>query len=360
LENLGYKTGGVDGIYGEKTKAAVLQYQKDNGLLADGIIGNQTLTALKTNVAVQNAPEYVQQTAMASAVKAQVGEIKDDTILMSSTTFSKTLDEISALREATGGTVKAEVVNNQVKVTGVEFTSTATEKKSTPTAPSVAPQKPSQAPKTSENQGTGNAVANNSPFTYDLSPDINIEGNRAYMFKGGIEGENDYAGGSINAYVLTGTAETKALFGWESNQNGTKVKGGKDEQIMGVDLRATAGISATNANADGFVGYKDYVGLTGEAEGSVGKAQAYAAFTARIDGEQSVGLRLGAEAAVFDGQIGGGFYLFGYEVKVGLEGSAIAAGAKAELGVFDGRLKGRAKAALGLGGGIWFDIGKRK
>ena len=35
------------------------------------------------------------------------------------------------------------------------------------------------------------------------------------MFKGGIQGGNDYVGGSTNAYVLTGTAETKALIGWE-------------------------------------------------------------------------------------------------------------------------------------------------
>ena len=179
------------------------------------------------------------------------------------------------------------------------------------------------------------------------------------MFKGSFHGENDYVGGSVNAYALTGTVETKALLGWESNFNGTKAKGGKDKQIMGIDLRAGAGVSTTSGSADGFVGYKDYVGLTGEGEYSIGKAQAYAAFTARIDGETSVGFRAGAEAAVLDGQIGGGFYLFGYEIKVGVEGSAIAIGAKAELGVIDGRLKGRAKAALGLGGGIWFDIGKR-
>lgn len=179
------------------------------------------------------------------------------------------------------------------------------------------------------------------------------------MFQGGVKGANDYVGGSVNAYAVTGTADAYALFGWESNHNGTKAKGGKDKQIMGVDLRAEVGAAATTLNGDGFVGYKDYVGLVGEAEGSVGKVKAYSALTARIDGEDSVGFRLGAEAAVIDGSIGGGFYLFGYEVKVGLEGSAIAVGAKAELGVFDGRLQGRVKAALGLGGGVWFDIGKR-
>lgn len=180
------------------------------------------------------------------------------------------------------------------------------------------------------------------------------------MFQGGVQGGNEYAGGSVNSYAITGTADAYALFGWEANYNGTKAKGGRDKQILGVDLRAEAGAAATTASADGYVGYKNYVGLTGEAEGSVGKAQAYSAFTARIDGEESVGFRLGAEAAVFDGSIGGGIYLFGYEVKIGLEGSAIAAGAKAELGVVDGRFRARAKAALGLGGGVWLDVGKRK
>lgn len=180
------------------------------------------------------------------------------------------------------------------------------------------------------------------------------------MFRGGVKNENEYANGSVEAFVLTGSADAKALFGNESNWNGTKTKGGKDKQIIGIDMRANADVSAVNANAAGRIGYQNYVGVSGEAEGSVGKAQAYAAFTARIDGETSVGFRAGAEAAVFDGSAGIGFDLFGYEIKVGVEGSALAVGAKAELGVVDGRIKGRAKLALGLGGGFWFDIGKRK
>ena len=55
LTDKGYDTGGVDGIYGEKTKKAVIQYQKDNGLKADGIAGTETLTQLGISTAVTNS-----------------------------------------------------------------------------------------------------------------------------------------------------------------------------------------------------------------------------------------------------------------------------------------------------------------
>jgi len=46
LKNWGYYTGAVDGIYGSKTRAAVVYFQRKNGLTADGIVGNKTLAAL--------------------------------------------------------------------------------------------------------------------------------------------------------------------------------------------------------------------------------------------------------------------------------------------------------------------------
>lgn len=42
LNALGYDCGSVDGIFGSKTKAAVLAFQKANGLAADGIVGSLT------------------------------------------------------------------------------------------------------------------------------------------------------------------------------------------------------------------------------------------------------------------------------------------------------------------------------
>ncbi len=46
LKNWGYYTGSVDGIYGTKTKNAVLYFQRKNGLAQDGIAGPATLAAM--------------------------------------------------------------------------------------------------------------------------------------------------------------------------------------------------------------------------------------------------------------------------------------------------------------------------
>ncbi len=46
LKSWGYYNGEVDGIYGSKTKAAVVYFQKKNGLTADGVAGPKTLAAM--------------------------------------------------------------------------------------------------------------------------------------------------------------------------------------------------------------------------------------------------------------------------------------------------------------------------
>ncbi len=46
LNELGYDCGIADGIYGKKTKAALKEFQKNNDLTVDGIIGKQVKKAL--------------------------------------------------------------------------------------------------------------------------------------------------------------------------------------------------------------------------------------------------------------------------------------------------------------------------
>ena len=46
LNEMGYDTGGIDGVYGTKTKNAVIAFQQSQGLSADGIAGPKTLDAL--------------------------------------------------------------------------------------------------------------------------------------------------------------------------------------------------------------------------------------------------------------------------------------------------------------------------
>lgn len=46
LKNWGYYKGSIDGVYGSKTRAAVVLFQRKNGLKVDGIAGPQTLGAM--------------------------------------------------------------------------------------------------------------------------------------------------------------------------------------------------------------------------------------------------------------------------------------------------------------------------
>ena len=49
LKNWGYYNGSIDGIYGSKTVEAVKYFQRKNGLTADGIAGQKTLSAMGIN-----------------------------------------------------------------------------------------------------------------------------------------------------------------------------------------------------------------------------------------------------------------------------------------------------------------------
>ncbi len=49
LKNWGYYTGSVDGVFGAGTRAAVIKFQKKNGLTADGVVGKSTYQALGMN-----------------------------------------------------------------------------------------------------------------------------------------------------------------------------------------------------------------------------------------------------------------------------------------------------------------------
>lgn len=50
LNTLGYKTGGLDGIFGGRTEEAVRSYQRSRGLGADGIVGCNTWRSLQEDV----------------------------------------------------------------------------------------------------------------------------------------------------------------------------------------------------------------------------------------------------------------------------------------------------------------------
>jgi peptidoglycan hydrolase-like protein with peptidoglycan-binding domain len=61
LVNLGYDTGGVDGISGPKTKAALHDFQSKNGLTVDELVGPQTIGALRAAVAAPKVDAEVKE-----------------------------------------------------------------------------------------------------------------------------------------------------------------------------------------------------------------------------------------------------------------------------------------------------------
>lgn len=54
LKGLSYYQASIDGYYGSKTEAAVIKFQKDHGLLADGIYGPLTAQALQKATDIAN------------------------------------------------------------------------------------------------------------------------------------------------------------------------------------------------------------------------------------------------------------------------------------------------------------------
>ena len=56
LNTLGYKTGGLDGIFGGRTEEAVRNYQRSRGLSTDGIVGCNTWRSLQENVVGTGRP----------------------------------------------------------------------------------------------------------------------------------------------------------------------------------------------------------------------------------------------------------------------------------------------------------------
>lgn len=50
LNTLGFRTGGLDGIFGQATQSAVTNYQRSRGLSADGIVGCNTWRSLQEDV----------------------------------------------------------------------------------------------------------------------------------------------------------------------------------------------------------------------------------------------------------------------------------------------------------------------
>lgn len=71
LSELGYYNYKVDGIWGSRTLAAVKKFQRDYGLVADGIVGAKTEAALKINLGGSSAISNSDLNLLARCVYAE-------------------------------------------------------------------------------------------------------------------------------------------------------------------------------------------------------------------------------------------------------------------------------------------------
>jgi LysM repeat protein len=56
LRNAGFDPGNIDGVFGAKTHSAVINFQRNNGLTPDGLVGVLTWTALGVNCSSTPSP----------------------------------------------------------------------------------------------------------------------------------------------------------------------------------------------------------------------------------------------------------------------------------------------------------------
>ena len=121
LKKLGYNVK-VDGIFGEQTKAAVIKFQKDNGLVVDGIVGNQTLTEIYFEQSKQAA--NAKGVYLPEPEKAAAGQLKGDVSIMTDAKYQQAINNIVEVKSKTnGGSVNTGVVGNELAVQKVNIKS---------------------------------------------------------------------------------------------------------------------------------------------------------------------------------------------------------------------------------------------
>ncbi len=74
----GYMKGSADGIFGAKTKAGVVYFQKRNGLVADGIVGRRTAQALGVSLSASTSGNSTSSTDLNLLARVVYGEARGE------------------------------------------------------------------------------------------------------------------------------------------------------------------------------------------------------------------------------------------------------------------------------------------
>ncbi len=108
LKQWGYYNGSVDGVFGSGTRAAVIKFQKKNGLTADGVVGSATYKALGMNNSYQVLAGKGQNTAQSAG-----GFSSSEVYLLAKTIYAEGRGEPYTGQVAIGAVVLNRVRSNQ-------------------------------------------------------------------------------------------------------------------------------------------------------------------------------------------------------------------------------------------------------
>ncbi len=118
LKQWGYYSGSVDGVFGAGTRAAVIAFQKKNGLTADGVVGKATYKALGMTSAYETLAGISQDSAQGVG-----GFSSADVYLLAKTIYAEGRGEPYTGQVAIGAVVLNRVRNNDFPntVSGVVY-----------------------------------------------------------------------------------------------------------------------------------------------------------------------------------------------------------------------------------------------